>query len=122
MTVRSISAGLIPTKLNSVSSHTAYSSEVRCGSVAMRQLPRQRSLSCTAKTTLVLPASTTSSIARYPNNSFAAVCAAPTSGAGTRKKNVVTSAPTPPTKVSEAVLGSNAGSAWSKYMTLMTLR
>ena len=38
------------------------SSDVRCGSVAMRQVPRQPWASCTAATTLVLPASITSSI------------------------------------------------------------
>ena len=61
MTARLISACFRPEGSSSVSSQTAYSSDVRCGSVAMRQMPRQVAPSCTAKTTFVLPASTTSS-------------------------------------------------------------
>src|SRR5918995_7535446 len=62
MAQRSIPAALKPQCPNSASSHTAYSSEVRSGRVAMRQRPRHSRPSCTAKTMLVFPASTASSM------------------------------------------------------------
>ena len=123
MTAWSISAGFSPVRCSRVVSQTAYSSDVRCGSVAMRQVPRQFSPSCTAKTTLVLPASTTSSTGPpYPNRTCAADWAAATTGAGNTKNSVVTMAPTPATKLSDGVRASNAGCASSKYIVLTTRR
>src|SRR5262249_27054987 len=62
-----------PASCSSDISHTAYSSLVRCGSVAMRQMPAQPCPSCTAITTLVSPASMTNSIALslFPRNDLA---------------------------------------------------
>src|ERR1700722_7892984 len=52
----------MPARASNASSHTPYSSEVRCAEVARRQTPRQSVPSCTAKTILVLPASMTSNM------------------------------------------------------------
>ncbi len=81
---------------------TAYSSDVRCGSVAMRQVPRQPAPSCTAATTLVLPASNHQqhSHPRHPSNSFPIVTS-PAAKACTRPPACSSSEPSSPSPANE---------------------